>query len=138
MQVLLAEDSADDVFLTQEAFADANVSVEIHVARDGEEAMAFLRDSDKPRPDLMLLDLNMPRKDGRDVLLEVRDDPALTDIPIVVLTTSTSDEDILAAYQSHVNSYIRKPVTFERFAEAVKALGEYWFGLVTLPGERRS
>src|SRR3954453_12199319 len=133
MEVLLVEDSADDVFLTQEAFDDAAVEVRLHVARDGEEAMDFLRGESNPRPDLMLLDLNMPRKDGREVLLEVRQDPNLTDIPIVVLTTSTSDEDILAAYQAHVNSYIRKPVTFERFAEAVKALGDYWFELVTLP-----
>jgi CheY-like chemotaxis protein len=137
MDVLLVEDSPDDVFLTQEAFEDAAVEVHLHVARDGEEAMDFLRDESHPRPDLILLDLNMPRKDGREVLIEVRDDPRLTDIPIVVLTTSSSDEDILAAYQAHVNSYVRKPVTFDRFAEAVRALGDYWFRLVTLPDADR-
>jgi CheY-like chemotaxis protein len=137
MEVLLVEDSADDVFLTQEAFEDAEREVNLHVARDGEEAMAFLRregeHSAAPRPDLILLDLNMPRKDGREVLTEIRSDPSLTELPIVVLTTSSSDEDILHAYREHVNSYIRKPVTFDKFVEAVRGLGNYWFSLVTLP-----
>src|SRR3954447_23742101 len=119
MDVLLVEDSPDDVFLTQEAFQDAAVQVHLHVARDGEEAMDFLRDESHPRPDLILLDLNMPRKDGREVLIEVRDDPRLTDIPIVVLTTSSADENTPAPYQAHVTSSAQKPVTFDRFAEAV-------------------
>jgi CheY-like chemotaxis protein len=140
MEVLLVEDSADDVFLTQEAFADAEREVNLHVARDGEEAMAFLRregqNAEAPRPDLILLDLNMPRKDGREVLTEIRRDKALTDLPVVVLTTSSSDEDILHAYREHVNSYIRKPVTFDKFVEAVRGLGDYWFSLVTLPSAR--
>ena len=137
MEILLVEDSPDDVLFTQEALADADLDHRLHVARDGEEAMAFLRREGEhagaPVPDLVLLDLNLPRKDGREVLTEVKGHPELREIPIVVLTTSSSDEDIMHSYRSYVNSYIRKPVTFDKFAEAVQAIGRYWFSLVTLP-----
>lgn len=137
MQILLVEDSPDDVLFTREAFADADMPHELHVVQDGDAAMAFLRrEGDHgaaPTPDLILLDLNLPRKDGREVLTEVKADPELREIPVVVLTTSTSDEDIMHSYRSYVNSYIRKPVTFDKFVEAVQAIGRYWFSLVTLP-----
>jgi DNA-binding response OmpR family regulator len=133
MQILLVEDSPDDVPFTQEAFADAEFEHELHVVRDGEVAMEFLRDPARELPDLMLLDLNLPRKDGREVLTEVKGDAELREVPIVVLTTSSSDEDIMHSYRSYVNSYIRKPVTFDKFVEAVQAIGRYWFSLVTLP-----
>jgi DNA-binding response OmpR family regulator len=133
MQILLVEDSPDDVLFTQEAFADAEFEHELHVVRDGEAAMEFLRDPSRALPDLMLLDLNLPRKDGREVLTEVKADAELRELPIVVLTTSSSDEDIMHSYRSYVNSYIRKPVTFDKFVEAVQAIGRYWFSLVTLP-----
>jgi CheY-like chemotaxis protein len=138
MEILLVEDSPDDVLFTQEALADAEVPTRLHVARDGEEAMSFLRGegghAGAPRPDLVLLDLNMPRKDGREVLAEVKTDPELKSIPVVVLTTSSSDEDINKAYCAHVNSYVRKPVNFDRFVEVVRALERYWARVVTLPG----
>jgi CheY-like chemotaxis protein len=137
MEILLVEDSPDDVLFTREALVDADLPHRLSVARDGEEAMAFLRregdHGDAPVPDLILLDLNLPRKDGREVLTEVKGDAELREIPIVVLTTSSSDEDIMHSYRSYVNSYIRKPVTFENFVEAVQAIGRYWFSLVTLP-----
>jgi chemotaxis family two-component system response regulator Rcp1 len=137
MEILLVEDSPDDVLFTREALVDADLPHRLSVARDGEEAMAFLRregdHGDAPVPDLILLDLNLPRKDGREVLTEVKGDAGLREIPIVVLTTSSSDEDIMHSYRSYVNSYIRKPVTFEKFVEAVQAIGRYWFSLVTLP-----
>ncbi|HEY2636174.1 MAG TPA: response regulator, partial [Solirubrobacteraceae bacterium] len=110
---------------------------ELHVVQDGDDAMSFLRRegayASVPVPDLILLDLNLPRKDGREVLTEVKADSELREIPVVVLTTSSSDEDIMHSYRSYVNSYIRKPVTFEKFVEAVQAIGRYWFNLVTLP-----
>ncbi len=130
--VLLVEDSAEDVLLTQEAFEAQDFDARLQVVDDGEKAMDWLR-SAQSNPDLVLLDLNLPRKDGREVLKEIKDDPDLTDIPVVVLTTSAAQEDIRDAYCSHVNSYVRKPVTFEKLVEAVRHLGSYWFGLVTLP-----
>jgi CheY-like chemotaxis protein len=137
MQILLVEDSPDDVLFTREAFADADMPHQLHVVQDGDDAMSFLRQEGEhaaaPTPDLILLDLNLPRKDGREVLTEVKADPELREIPIVVLTTSSSDEDIMHSYRSYVNSYIRKPVTFDKFVEAVQAIGRYWFSLVTLP-----
>lgn len=132
-QVLLVEDSPDDVFFVREALAEVGFETELSVARDGQEAMEFLRDEARPRPDLMLLDLNMPRKDGREVLAEVKADPELTDIPIVVLTTSSADEDIIAAYRGHANSYVRKPLAYDAFVDVVRSLERYWFSVATLP-----
>ena len=136
-QILLVEDSEEDVFLAQEALRDAKVASELHVVRDGEAAMAFVRRegefADAPRPHLVLLDLNLPRKDGREVLSEIKTDPDLRQLPVVVLTTSSSDRDILRAYDEHVNAYVRKPVNFEQLVQIVHAIDDFWFGVVTLP-----
>lgn len=139
LQVLMVEDNPDDVDLTREALKDAKVVVDMEVVQDGVEAMAFLRReggyAQAPRPDLVLLDLNMPRKDGREVLAEIKADPNLRRIPVVVLTTSQAEEDIMRAYDLHVNCYIAKPVDFEQFIKVVKAIEGFWFSVVTLPRE---
>lgn len=137
IEILLVEDSSTDVLLTEEALEHAKVRHVLHVAKDGVEAMAFLRKegkyADKPYPDVILLDLNMPRKDGREVLAEIKADSALKYIPVVVLTTSEAQEDVLHAYGLHANCYITKPVDFEQFANVVKAIDQFWFTVVTLP-----
>ncbi len=138
INILLVEDNPADVRLTQEALKEAaNATTRLHVASDGVEALAFLRRQDghaaAPRPALILLDLNLPRVDGRQVLAEVKSDPDLRRIPVVVLTTSPAEEDILHAYDRHVNSYIRKPVDLDRFLEVLKAIDDYWLGSVALP-----
>lgn len=136
-QVLLVEDNEDDIELTLEALKDSKIHMDIHVVTDGIAAMEFVhqqgRHKDKPRPDLILLDLNLPKKDGRQVLKEIRDDAKLTDLPIVVLTTSQSEEDIEKAYKMHANCYISKPVDFLQFAEIVKQIEGFWLQLVKLP-----
>jgi CheY-like chemotaxis protein len=136
-KVLLVEDNADDVELTLEALEDSKVRMEIHVVADGKAAMAFLRRegqyTDRPRPDLILLDLNLPIMDGREVLKEIKEDPNLTDIPVVVLTTSEDEGDILKAYKLHANCYISKPVDFLRFTEIIKQIDGFWLQLVKLP-----
>jgi two-component system, chemotaxis family, response regulator Rcp1 len=135
--VLLVEDNPDDVELTLEALKDSRVRMEIHVVADGISAMAFLRRegqyADRRRPDLILLDLNLPLMDGREVLKEIRADPNLTDIPIVVLTTSEDEGDILRAYKLHANCYISKPLDFLRFTEIIKQIEGFWLQLVKLP-----
>ncbi len=137
VQILLAEDSDSDVELTVEALRDARVANELHVVRNGEEAMSFLRCqgdfSDAPRPDLVLLDLNMPRKDGREVLDEMKQDPTLRIIPVVVLTTSESEADVLRSYQLSAAAYITKPVDFMQFVKAVNAIDDFWLSVVKLP-----
>lgn len=137
IQILLVEDNEPDVILTQEAFLDANLPTAMQVARDGVEAMQILRHegefSASPRPDVILLDINMPRKNGLEVLAELKDDPALRTIPVVVLTTSQAEEDILRSYQNHASSYIVKPVEFDQFYSAIQALGQYMLGTVRLP-----
>jgi two-component system, chemotaxis family, response regulator Rcp1 len=138
INILLVEDNPADVRLTQEALKEAaNARTRLHVAGDGVEALEFLhRQGDfaaAPRPDLMLLDLNLPRVDGRQVLAEVKGDPDLRRIPVVVLTTSPSEDDILHAYDQHVNSYIRKPVDLDQFFDVLKAIDGYWLGAVALP-----
>jgi chemotaxis family two-component system response regulator Rcp1 len=137
VQVLLVEDSPEDVLLTREALKDAEVKSELHVVDDGEKAMAFVRRegpyADAPRPDLVLLDLNLPRKDGREVLAEIKSDPDLHVIPVVVLTTSVSERDVTEAYDHRVNAYVRKPVDLDRFVEVVRSIDDFWFGVVTLP-----
>jgi CheY-like chemotaxis protein len=138
--VLLVEDSEDDVELTLEALAESRVHMDIHVVSDGIDAMAFLRREgeyrDKPRPDLILLDLNLPRMDGREVLKAIREDPFLTDLPVVVLTTSESEDDIRKAYTLHANCYISKPVDFLQFTDIVKKIEGFWLQLVKLPHRR--
>jgi len=138
VEILLVDDSAADVRLLRETFKDAKVTNNISVARDGVEAMALLRREGQyakaPRPDLILLDLNMPKKDGREVLGEIRSDPNLTSIPVVILTTSEADEDIVKSYALHANCYIKKPVDLEQFAKVVSDIENFWFCIVRLPG----
>jgi CheY-like chemotaxis protein len=138
INILLVEDNPADVRLTQEALKEAaNATTRLHVAGDGVEALEFLHRQGEfasaPRPDLMLLDLNLPRVDGRQVLAEVKGDPDLRRIPVVILTTSPSEDDILHAYDQHVNSYIRKPVDLDAFLDVLKAIDDYWLGSVVLP-----
>jgi two-component system, chemotaxis family, response regulator Rcp1 len=137
IEILLVEDSPGDIRLTQEAFKDAKVHVNLHVALDGADAMAFLGREGKhakaPRPDLILLDLNLPKKDGREVLKEVKESPALKSIPVVVLTTSDSEADVLRSYELHANCYITKPVGLEGFLKVVKSIDNFWLSVVKLP-----
>lgn len=138
MNVLLVEDNPGDVRLTREALKDAKMHLNLHVASDGMEAMEFLRREgryhDSPRPDLVLLDLNLPRKDGRAVLEEIKTDDALKSIPVVVLTTSSSDVDIQRSYMLHANCYIAKPVDMEGFLTVVRSIDDFWLSVVKLPG----
>jgi CheY-like chemotaxis protein len=135
--VLMVEDNKDDVELTLEALDNSKLQVKIHVVSDGISAMAFLRRegeyADEQRPDLILLDLNLPRMDGREVLKEIKEDARFSDIPVVILTTSEAEEDILKAYQLHANCYISKPVDFLRFTEIIKQIEGFWLQLVKLP-----
>ncbi|MEA2178542.1 MAG: hypothetical protein QOG77_1839 [Solirubrobacteraceae bacterium] len=138
INILLVEDNPADVRLTEEALKEAaNALTRLHVAYDGAQALQFLHREGEyasaPRPDLMLLDLNLPRVDGRQVLTQVKSDPDLRRIPVVVLTTSPSEDDILHAYDQHVNSYIRKPVDLDEFFTVLKAIDDYWLGSVELP-----
>jgi CheY-like chemotaxis protein len=139
IEVLLVEDSAGDVRLTREAFKDAKVHINLHVASDGAEAMEFLKREGKQanaaRPDLILLDLNLPKKDGREVLEEIKGSPALKSIPVVILTTSASEADILRSYRLHANCYITKPVGLDGFLEVVKSIDSFWLSVVKLPHE---
>jgi chemotaxis family two-component system response regulator Rcp1 len=137
IEILLAEDNPGDVRLTVEALKDAKVHNNLHVAEDGVEAMVFLRRegeyADAPRPDLILLDLNLPKKDGREVLAEIKEDPDLRRIPVVILTVSQAEEDILRSYDLHANCYITKPVNLDQFLKVVRSIEEFWFTIVKLP-----
>jgi CheY-like chemotaxis protein len=137
IQVLLVEDDPGDVLMTREAFEDYKVHNQLHVVNDGEQAMAFLRQegeyADLPRPDLVLLDLNLPRMDGRQVLDAIKSDPALASIPVVVLTTSEAEEDVLRSYSLHANAYVTKPVDFERFIDVVRQIDDFFVSVVRLP-----
>jgi CheY-like chemotaxis protein len=137
IEVLLVEDDPGDVLMTQEAFADYKIANRLSVVTNGEDAIAYLRKqgeyADAPTPDLVLLDLNLPRRDGREVLRDVKADPELRRIPIVVLTTSDANEDVLASYDLHANAYVRKPVDFEQFVEAVRAIDDFFITVVRLP-----
>jgi chemotaxis family two-component system response regulator Rcp1 len=139
IEVLLVEDSSGDVRLTREAFKDAKVFINLSVAPDGAEAMAFLKREreygNAPRPDLILLDLNLPKKDGREVLAEIKASPVLGTIPVVILTTSASEADILRSYRLHANCYIAKPVDLEGFLKVVKSIDNFWLSVVKLPRE---
>ena len=139
LEVLLVEDSPGDVRLTVEAFKTAKVHISLRVVYDGAEAMQYLRREDKYaealRPDLVLLDLNLPKKDGREVLGEIKGDPALLTIPVVILTTSAAEEDILRSYRLHANCYITKPVDLVGFLEVVKSIDNFWLSVVKLPHE---
>jgi CheY-like chemotaxis protein len=137
IEVLLVEDDPGDVLMTREAFEEHKLRNRLSVVSDGDEALAYLRQEgvhrDAPRPDLILLDLNLPRRDGRQVLEEIKSDPDLRRIPVVVLTTSQADEDILRSYQLHANAYVTKPVDFERFVNVVKQIDEFFVSVVKLP-----
>lgn len=140
--ILMADDDPDDRELTREAFRESRLANEFHTVEDGEELMDYLHRrgpyahlNGAPLPGLILLDLNMPRKDGREALQEIKSDPHLRRIPIVVLTTSKAEEDILRSYDLGVNSYVTKPVTFSSLVELVRVLGRYWFEVVELPPE---
>lgn len=137
VRILLVEDSPADIELTRQALAEAAVAKELSVVTDGEAALHYLRRrppyENAQRPDLILLDLNLPKKDGRELLADVKSDPDLCFIPVVVLTTSSSDEDVLYAYRERVNSYIRKPVRLRDFIDVVRTVDEYWLRIATLP-----
>ena len=137
VEILLVEDNPGDVRLTQEAFKDGKMLNKLHVAEDGMEALAFLKregkHNDAPRPELILLDLNLPGKDGRDVLAEIKADRDLKRIPVVILTTSRSEEDILRSYDLNANCYITKPVELDKFIEVVKFIEDFWLTIVKLP-----
>jgi two-component system, chemotaxis family, response regulator Rcp1 len=142
IEVLLVEDSPGDVRLTREALKDAKVFINLSVVSDGAQAMAFLGregvHANAPRPDLILLDLNLPLKDGREVLEQIKESPALKTIPVVILTTSASEVDILRSYSLHANCYITKPVDLDGFLKVVKSIDNFWLSVVKLPHESRS
>jgi CheY-like chemotaxis protein len=137
IEVLLVEDDPGDVLLVREAFEDNKVANRLHVVSDGVDALAFMRReerfADAPRPDLVLLDLNLPRMDGREVLEEVKADEELRGIPVVVLTTSAAEEDVLRSYALHANAYVTKPVDFERFIGVVRQIDDFFVSVVKLP-----
>jgi len=133
IQILLVEDSPGDVRLTEEILRDAKIANDLHVVNDGEQAMDFLRSTDAPRPDVMLLDLNLPRKDGREVLAELKDDPKLRRIPVIVLTTSSADQDVLRSYDLNANCYITKPINLDEFISVVRSIENFWLSIVRLP-----
>ena len=137
IEILLVEDNQADIRLTTEVLKDAKLRNTIHVARDGIEALEFLRRQGKfsgfPEPDLVLLDLNLPRLNGREVLREIKSDPEMKRIPVVILTTSDAEQDILKSYELHANCYITKPVDLEQFSKVVQYIEEFWFSIVKLP-----
>ena len=137
IDILLVEDNPGDARLAKEALKDAKVSNSLHWVKDGVEAMQFLRQdgdhADAPRPDVILLDLNLPKKDGREVLEEIKSDPHLMRIPVVVLTVSSAEEDVLKSYNLHANCFISKPLDLDRFIEVVRSIEDFWLAIVRLP-----
>jgi len=137
IEILLVEDSPSDVDLTREALEDTKVHNNLSVVGDGVEALAFLRRegrfADAPHPDLILLDLNLPKKDGREVLAEIKADPDLRRIPVVVLTTSEAEQDIIETYNLHANCYVKKPVDLDAFIQVVRSIDNFWLAIVKLP-----
>lgn len=137
IEILLVEDSPSDVDLTREALEDTKVHNNLSVVGDGVEALAFLRKegqfADAPHPDLILLDLNLPKKDGREVLAEIKADPTLRRIPVVVLTTSEAEQDIVESYNLHANCYVKKPVDLDAFIHVVRSIDDFWLAIVKLP-----
>jgi CheY-like chemotaxis protein len=137
VEILLVEDNPGDVDLAREALEDSKFHNRLHVVEDGEKAMAFLHHegeyADLPRPDLILLDLNLPRKDGRQVLAEIKADDNLKRIPVVILTTSRAEEDIIKSYNLHANCYITKPIDLHQFLHVVKSIEDFWLSIVVLP-----
>lgn len=140
IEILIVEDNPGDVELAREALETNKIRNNLHVAEDGEEALKFLRKQDEyndaPRPDLILLDLNLPKKDGREVLKAIKEDTSLRLIPVVILTSSNAEEDILRSYNLHANCYVTKPLDFNQFLKVVEAIKEFWLGIVVLPKEQ--
>lgn len=140
IEVLLVEDDPGDVLMTREAFQDNKVANRLHVVNNGEDALAFLHRTgnyvEAVTPDLILLDLNLPRRDGREVLAEIKQHPTLRRIPVVVLTTSDAEEDVLKSYDLHANAFVKKPVDFDRFIEAVKAIDDFFITVVRRAGHQ--
>ena len=137
IEILLVEDDPGDVLMTQEAFNDYKIANRLSVVSNGEDAIAYMRKQGRfegvATPDLVLLDLNLPRRDGREVLLDIKRDPHLRRIPVVILTTSEAEEDVIAAYDLHANAYVRKPVDFDQFVAAVRAIDDFFITVVRLP-----
>ena len=137
IQILLVEDDPDDVLLITEVLRETRIPSDLHVAIDGEQAMDFFHRhelfADAPIPDLVLLDLNLPKKDGRQVLTEIKADPVLRRIPVIVLTTSAAERDVLQAYDKHVNAYVRKPVGYVALLDVVRSIQDFWIGAALLP-----
>jgi CheY-like chemotaxis protein len=142
IDVLLVEDDPGDVLMTKEAFEHHKINNRLHVVDDGVKAGEFLRRqgeyADAPRPGLILLDLNLPRRDGREVLADIKSDPDLCDIPVVVLTTSAAEADVLRSYRLHANAYVTKPVNFTRFVEVIRQIDQFFVSIVTLPPDGTS
>ena len=141
IDILLVEDNPGDIRLTRESLKDSKIRNTLSVVMDGLEAIKFLKKQgeykNKPTPDLILLDLNLPKKDGREVLAEIKADPDLMMIPVVILTTSQAEEDIIKTYKLHANCYVTKPVELDQFIELVKGIGNFWFSIVKLPENRK-
>ena len=139
VKILLVEDNPADVRLTKEAFKESKIYEDLYVVKDGVEAIAFLRQQgeykDVPRPDLILLDLNLPKKDGREVLEDIKKDPILRRIPVVILTTSKAHEDIIRTYDLHANCYVTKPVDLDEFIKVARTIEDFWLTIVKLPDE---
>jgi len=139
IEILLVEDNPVDILMTRHALQEAKVFNKLHVAEDGEEATDFLyrkgKHASAPRPDLILLDLNLPKKNGRELLAEVKRDPDLLDIPVIVLTTSQEEQDVTMCYQLHGNCFITKPVDMDQFTEVVRSIEGFWFTIVKLPNK---
>jgi CheY-like chemotaxis protein len=139
IQILLVEDSPGDINLTIEALRGARVANHLSIVRDGEEAMSFLRQEESyenvPRPDLILLDLNLPKKDGREVLTDIKGDPDLEMIPVIIMTTSAAQDDIVSSYRHHAASFVTKPVDFSEFLEAVRSIEGFWLSIVRYPAK---
>ena len=137
VEILLVEDNEGDIGLIEEVFEEAKIRNTLHIAEDGEEAILFLRGEGKfsgsPRPDTILLDLNLPKKDGREVLREIKEDNNLKNIPVVVLTTSRAERDILRSYDLHANAYVTKPLDFDQLIKVVKSIENFWLEVVNLP-----
>lgn len=141
VEFLLAEDNPGDVRLTQEALRDSKIRNNLNVVTDGMEALAFLRKqgkyADSPTPDVVLLDLNLPKKDGREVLAEIKSDPVLKRIPVVIITSSEAEKDILRTYDLHANCYVSKPVDLDQFIRVIQAIENFWLTIVKLPSDTR-
>ena len=142
IEILIVEDNASDARLAEETLKDSKVSNNLYHVRDGVEAMQFLHGqgeyNDAPHPDLILLDLNLPRKDGREVLAEIKEDPRLRLIPVVVMTSSEAERDLVRTYDLHANAYVVKPIDLNRFIEVVQAIEDFWFAIVKLPPKTES